>query len=48
MARTTKNALAEVVGVAGVLKAQPMSDQGNQKGVEGVRRNPKKRYGVYS
>jgi len=42
MVHTTKNGLAEAV--AGVLKTRPMSDPGNPKGVEGARRNPKKRF----
>ena len=38
-----------VVGTAGVLlKVQPMSDLGNPKDGVGVRRKPRKRYGVHS
>lgn len=46
MVRTMKSGLAEVVvATARAPKVQQMSEPGNQKGVVGVRRNPKKGYG---
>jgi hypothetical protein len=45
MVRTTKSALAEEVVEVVVVKARPMNDLGNLKGVGGARRNPRKRYG---
>ena len=45
-----RNGPAEVVvvGVVGLLKAQPMSDLGNPKGVAGARRNPRKRCALFA
>ena len=50
MVLTMRNGPAEVVvvGVVGLLKAQPMSDLGNPKGVAGARRNPRKRCALFA